>query len=290
MNQKNFIELLKNKNKLDFKPIFYVYQNMGPDFNERSLRYFKGKIVEILISYLDEQLEHVDRIGYDIIYVYTNYDKEENEEKIEVKSSNQCLTYKDGFFKDTLNNIKIKNKLSNKEDIPYQKTFDYLVVVDENAIAVAMYNDISDYIVPKGDSVDIVHCPIEKFHILDHIPPNFFEDSEEETPKPEMPEFTYKKGYAGKAMEATFRHFIKFWIDRFNILYKDNKEEIEKMEKKLIEFEKLKEEKKKLKEEKKKLKEEKKKLKEEKNLTDILKQSHDIENNCGQPYLLDSAV
>jgi len=243
MNQKNFIELLKNKNKLDFMMIFYVYQYMGPDFNERSLRHFKGKIVEILISYLDEQLDHVDRIGYDIIYVYTNYDKEENEEKIEVKSSSNCLTDKDGFFKYTLNNIKIKNKLSNKKDIPYQKTFDYLAVVDENAIAVAMYNDISPYIVPKGDSVDIVHCPIEKFHILAHIPPNFFEDSEEVTPIPEIPKFIYKKGYAGKNMEDFFRHLIQFWIERFNVLYKDNKEEIEKMEEKLIEFEELKEEK-----------------------------------------------
>ena len=259
MNQKNFIELLKNKNKLDFMMIFYVYQYMGPDFNERSLRHFKGKIVEILISYLDEQLDHVDRIGYDIIYVYTNYDKEENEEKIEekieVKSSSNCLTYKDGFFKYTLNNIKIKNKLSNKKNIPYQKTFEYLVVVDENAIAVAMYNDISDYITPNGDSVDIVHCPIEKFHILAHIPPNFFEDSEEETPKPDMPRFTYKKGYMGKHMEDCFRHLIQFWIDRFNVLYKDNKEEIEKMEEKFIEFE---------------------KLKEEKNLTDMLKRSQDL--------------
>lgn len=243
MNQKNFIELLKNKNKLDFMMVFYVYQNMGPDFNERSLRHFKGKFVEILISYLDEQLNHVDRIGYDLIYVYTNYDKKKTEEKIEVKSSSSCLTYKDGFFKYTLNNIKIKNKLSNKKDIPYEKTFDYLVVVDENAIAVAMYDDISRYIVPKGDSVDIEDCPIEKFHILAHIPPNFFEDSEEETPKPEMPKFTYKKGYMGKIMEDCFRHLIQFWIDRFNVLYKDNKEEIEKMEEKLIEFEKLKEEK-----------------------------------------------
>ena len=120
--------------RCDWKSFYNLVHSIGPGLNHTSWRMMKGEVINLALEKsCDENLEYVDRRGYDLTYI-----SDDKLTRIEVKSD-MNMFYKDQHGKKiprgTLKNkIQLKNTMGGSRQL--LKTFDYLLLIQTRGQAI----------------------------------------------------------------------------------------------------------------------------------------------------------
>lgn len=141
--QDEFITFISES--IDWNLVFSAIKTYEHHYNEAMVRMMKSSLISKCIEkYSHMKLKFVDAIGHDFIVPWDN-----KEIKVEFKHGKELFqTDKSDFTKkiklDNTNGRSSYNKI-------YEKTFDYLLLIDVNKAAIVSYEKILPYIINDGD-------------------------------------------------------------------------------------------------------------------------------------------
>lgn len=133
MNTKQLAEELNSD--INWDGFFNLVNDLGSQLNERQLRFLKARLIEKAIANLSKNVKWVDKIGQDHQY---------RDIRIETKFASNSLTTKSGAWKKNkrTSEIKLTNTLGSSEGRSLPETFDFLMIVDNDCVAVIAHEDI----------------------------------------------------------------------------------------------------------------------------------------------------
>ena len=142
MDAKQLAQELRTEVK--WSNLFSLINDLGPQLNERQLRFMKARLIEKAIANLSKNIKWVNTIGQD--HQLRNI-------RIETKFATNSLTTGKGNWKKSkrTGEIKLTNTIGCSDDRILPKTFDFLMIIDKNCAAVIAYEDIRP--VSNGDGL-----------------------------------------------------------------------------------------------------------------------------------------
>lgn len=157
MNTKQLAEELGGI--VEWEAFYNMVADLGKQLNDRQLRFLKARLIESSIARMSNgKIEWVDRIGQDHQY---------GDIRIETKFSTNSLTTSKGERKKgpTTSEIKLTNTLGSSDGRTLPDTFDYLLIVDTDCVAVVDRADILPFVTSNGDGLK-VKVPFDKLEIV----------------------------------------------------------------------------------------------------------------------------
>lgn len=129
---------------VNWSGFFQLVKDLGPQLNERQLRFLKARLLEKAIANLSKNVEWVDEIGCD---------HKLHDIRIETKFSTNSITTTSGKWKKSnkTSEIKLTNTLGSSEGRSLPETFDFLMIVDTDCVGLVAYKDINA--VSNGDGL-----------------------------------------------------------------------------------------------------------------------------------------
>lgn len=130
---------------VDWNLIFTAINSYHHSFDEKMVRMLKSFFIcEALQTFSQGKMNFVDQNGYDFLTIFNNI-----ETKIEFKHGKNLFqgektNYTKSIKLDSTNGQSSYHK-------KYEKTFDYLLLADENKVAIISYEDVQQYIKNDGD-------------------------------------------------------------------------------------------------------------------------------------------
>lgn len=134
--------------KVEWVPFFNMIEDLGSQLNERQLRFLKARLVESSIARMSNgYLEWIDDIGCDFNAV--------DGTRIECKFATNALTTGRGDLKKSgkTSEIKLTNTLGSSDGRSLPDTFDYLMIVDTDCVAVVDRESLLPYVTSNGDGL-----------------------------------------------------------------------------------------------------------------------------------------
>lgn len=134
---------------VNWNRFFLMVNAVGDQLNDRTLRFLKSIIQDKGIARMSNgMIEYVDKIGQD--HQLGNI-------RIETKAGTNILTTGKGKPKraGVTGSVKLNNTLGSSDGRSLPNTFDYLMLVDTDAVAVAKYQDILPYVTSNGDGLSV---------------------------------------------------------------------------------------------------------------------------------------
>jgi len=139
-------ELAEN---VDWKNFFEMRHSVGSQLNDRTLRFLKSIIQDKAIEKMsDGRVQYVDLIGQD--HQFKKY-------RIETKCGTNVLTTAKGKEKKkcVTGSIKLNNTLGSSHGRILPDTFDYLMIVDNDAVAIVKRENLLPHITSGGDGLSV---------------------------------------------------------------------------------------------------------------------------------------
>jgi hypothetical protein len=134
-------------NRIKWEAFFAMVNDLGDQLNERQLRFLKARLIESAIARMsDGTVEWVDNIGQDHQF---------KDVRIETKFMTNGLTTGKGALKKTkrTSEIKLTNTLGSSDGRSLPDTFDYLLIVDTDAVAVVSREALLPNVTSNGDGL-----------------------------------------------------------------------------------------------------------------------------------------
>jgi hypothetical protein len=175
----NFADTLKEN--IQWKQVFKCIVALGPQLDERMLRFLKARFIERAIARLSNDVIWVNRVGCD---------HELFDVRIETKSGTDLLTNKNnGILKQTnpritsLLSLKLNNNQGKSKGKQLPQTFDWLMIVDQNAVGIIDYATVSnpEYLDDSTGEGLYLKIPHSRVTILKHYNLNEIKDSVEQS-------------------------------------------------------------------------------------------------------------
>jgi hypothetical protein len=131
----------KLRDNIDWDMVFSVIQSYKSTYNENMLRFVKSHLISKAIQkYSGGYMEYVNQTGYDFI-TKDNF-------KIELKTGLKIFQKR----KQQTSDIIISNTQGQSTDTKvFEKTFDYLLMVEPGMAGVTSWEKMRPYIKPRGD-------------------------------------------------------------------------------------------------------------------------------------------
>ena len=163
----NQVELATDlKHIVNWKGLFTLINDLGNQLNDRQLRFMKARLIESSISRMSQNqiVEWVDNIGQDHQY---------KDIRIETKYCTNALTTGTGAPKrsERTSEIKLTNTLGSSDGRDLPDTFDYLMIVDNDASAIISRDKLLPYVVSAGDGLK-AKVPFAELTFITHIDKN----------------------------------------------------------------------------------------------------------------------
>ena len=134
--------------RVAWNAFFSMVSDLGNQLNDRQLRFLKARLIESSIARMsDGTMEWIDDIGCDFIYDgYT---------RIECKFATNSLTTGRGDWKKSgkTSEIKLTNTLGSSDGRALPDTFDYLMIVDTDCVALVDRESLLPYVTSNGDGL-----------------------------------------------------------------------------------------------------------------------------------------
>lgn len=133
--------------KVDWEGFFSMVNDLGSQLNERQLRFLKARLIESAIARMSNgAIQWVDKIGQDHQF---------EDCRIETKFCTNSLTTNSGSLKKgrVTSEIKLTNTLGSSDGRSLPDTFDYLLIVDTDAVAVVSREALLPYVTSAGDGL-----------------------------------------------------------------------------------------------------------------------------------------
>ena len=140
---------------VNWEAFFSMVNDLGSQLNERQLRFLKARLIESAISRMSHgKVEWVDNIGQDHQF---------EDVRIETKFCTNSLTTGKGALKKSkmTSEIKLTNTLGSSDGRSLPDTFDYLLIVDTDAVAVVSREELLPFVTSAGDGLK-AKIPFEK--------------------------------------------------------------------------------------------------------------------------------
>jgi len=132
---------------VNWEAFFSMVNDLGSQLNERQLRFLKARLIESAISRMSHgKVEWVDNIGQDHQF---------EDVRIETKFCTNSLTTGKGALKKSkiTSEIKLTNTLGSSDGRSLPDTFDYLLIVDTDAVAVVSREELLPFVTSAGDGL-----------------------------------------------------------------------------------------------------------------------------------------
>lgn len=137
------------KTSVNWNRFFLMVNAVGDQLNDRTLRFLKSIVQDSAIARMSGgTIEYVDLVGQD---------HQMGEVRIETKCGTNVLTTGRGKAKraGVTGSVKLNNTLGSSDGRTLPDTFDYLMIVDTDAVAIAKYQDILPYVSSNGDGLSV---------------------------------------------------------------------------------------------------------------------------------------
>lgn len=137
------------KTSVNWNRFFLLVNAVGDQLNDRTLRFLKSIVQDSAIARMSNgKVEYVDQIGQD---------HQLGKIRIETKCGTNVLTTGRGKAKRAgiTGSVKLNNTLGSSDGRSLPDTFDYLMLVDTDAVAIAKYQDILPYVTSNGDGLSV---------------------------------------------------------------------------------------------------------------------------------------
>lgn len=133
-----------------------MVKDLGPQLNERQLRFLKARLIEKSIANLSKNIKWVDVIGQD---------HQLRDIRIETKFATNSITTEKGDWKKTnrTSEIKLTNSLGSSDGRTLPETFDFLMIVDTDCVGLVAHKDINP--ISNGDGLK-ASIPYENLSIV----------------------------------------------------------------------------------------------------------------------------
>ena len=134
---------------LNWNTYFSIVHSMGDQLNERQLRFTKSMVQDRAVAQISNgKIEYVDKVGQD--HQLDNI-------RIETKCGKNFLTTPTGKPKQKRKtaSIKLTNTQGSSDGRDLPNTFDYLMIVDTDTVAIASFQDIKSYVKSNGDGLSV---------------------------------------------------------------------------------------------------------------------------------------
>lgn len=143
------------KYNIDWDKVFSMITSYKTEYNERMMRFVKSELISLgLERWSNNYLTYVDEIGYDFV--------NPKGIKIEMKSGLKLFQFRAGTTVD----IKISNTNGqSSHDKEIEKTFDYLLLIDEQQCTLTSWEKARPYMTSVGDGVK-AKIPLEYFDVI----------------------------------------------------------------------------------------------------------------------------
>lgn len=143
-------ELAKSLSEVvDWKSFFEMRHSVGNQLNDRTLRFLKSIIQDKAIEKMSGgKVQYVDLIGQDHQF---------GEYRIETKCGTNVLTTGTGAEKkkSVTGSVKLNNTLGSSHGRTLPDTFDYLMIVDNDAVAIVKHENVTPHITSGGDGLSV---------------------------------------------------------------------------------------------------------------------------------------
>lgn len=152
-------------NKVDWEAFFSMVHDLGSQLNERQLRFLKARLIESAIARMSKgTIEWVDQIGQDHQF---------EDCRIETKFCTNSLTTAKGDLKKgrITSEIKLTNTLGSSDGRSLPDTFDYLLIVDTDAVAVVSREELLPFVTSAGDGLK-AKIPFDLLSFVAFVPKN----------------------------------------------------------------------------------------------------------------------
>jgi hypothetical protein len=148
---------------VNWEAFFSMVNDLGSQLNERQLRFLKARLIESAISRMsDGKVEWVDNIGQDHQF---------EDIRIETKFCTNSLTTSKGNPKKghATSEIKLTNTLGSSDGRSLPDTFDFLLIVDDDASAIVSRAKLLPHVTSAGDGLKakIPFCDLEFISKID---------------------------------------------------------------------------------------------------------------------------
>jgi|GEM_PF-4776141 len=159
---------MKNFNKIyqfDYNGFFSMIEKMGDDLNTPSLRFLKGRAIEIgLCQATDFRLIHIDTTGCDL-------QDSKTKEDFESKSQKYCLYTRTGKLKRKTSTIKLTNTLQKGQNKSLKCSSDWLIITDTGSelsysMAIISYKEVVDNYSKEVNDGFTCQIPMDKLTFL----------------------------------------------------------------------------------------------------------------------------
>lgn len=142
--------------EVNWNGFFQMVKDLGPQLNERQLRFLKARLIEKGIANLSKNIKWVDTIGQD---------HQLRDIRIETKFATNSITTGKGAWKknNKTSDIKLTNTLGSSDGRNLPETFDFLMIVDTDCVGLVAHKDINA--VSAGDGLK-ASIPYENLSIV----------------------------------------------------------------------------------------------------------------------------
>lgn len=142
--------------EVNWTGFFNLVNDLGPQLNDRQMRFMKARLIEKSIANLSQNIKWVDRVGQD---------HQLRDIRIETKFATNSITTSKGKWKKNqcTSDIKLTNTLGSSAGRALPMTFDFLMIVDTDCVALVAYESIK--VVSTGDGLK-ASIPYEDLEIV----------------------------------------------------------------------------------------------------------------------------